>query len=504
MRRSNAANSAVVAVAVLSAVCFVALFEYPEDAYAEATYDITFDLNGGSINGQSSFVKTVGELNATGLPDASGSTIPSGKNAFVVWSESPTIYSKLYNAGDTAPPNVTTLYAVWGNYTATSGNVNVTGTGCYIINGATNLSVSVSASSAPLLVLNNSTLSGLTPKNSTNVTILLQNENQIDSMNIQGSNQTIRLSSASTGDVNIVSSSIWGISSFIVDGGNLQTDQISTGGSVILNGGTVNTGGIVQGSSVTINEGTVLSCDNIYTAGALVINGTVSSQGKVQGGSITINESTVLNCEEIYTAGALIINGTASSEEKTQGGSITVNGTLGAGSVYAGGEISINGNVAVTGNIQGSSITVEGGTFVADSTWPAPTITGSAVVVVGDEDIVETGWKYIEIVPGFDTDGITGMSVTFQIATGSEVQETTLLMPKFTDRINLDPSSYLSSDQIEIRYFLNGVEYISVGTAVSVSTPAPGYYTVGMAVGIPANMQYTEILCSGVELKVSE
>lgn len=79
MRRSNAANSAVVAVAILSAVCFVALFEYPEDAYAEATYDITFDLNGGSINGQSSFVKTVGELNATGLPDASGSTIPSGK-----------------------------------------------------------------------------------------------------------------------------------------------------------------------------------------------------------------------------------------------------------------------------------------------------------------------------------------------------------------------------------------------------------------------------------------
>ena len=245
MRRSNAAKSAVVAVAVLSAICFVALFEYPEDAYAAATDDITFDLNGGSINGQSSFVKTVGELNATGLPDASGSTIPSGKNAFVVWSESPTVYSKLYNAGDAAPPNVTTLYAVWGNYTATSGNINVTGTGCYIINGATNLSVSVSASSAPLLVLNNSTLSGLITKNSANVTILLQNENQIDSMNIEGSNQKIRLSSASTGDVNIVSSSIWGISSFIVDGGNLQTDQISTGGSVILNGGTVNTGGIV-------------------------------------------------------------------------------------------------------------------------------------------------------------------------------------------------------------------------------------------------------------------
>lgn len=89
MRRSNAAKSAVVAVAVLSAICFVALFEYPEDAYAAATDDITFDLNGGSINGQSSFVKTVGELNATGLPDASGSTIPSGKNAFVVRKAEP-------------------------------------------------------------------------------------------------------------------------------------------------------------------------------------------------------------------------------------------------------------------------------------------------------------------------------------------------------------------------------------------------------------------------------
>ncbi len=503
MSRYNVARSAVLAVAVLSAICFVALFEYPEDAYATATDDITFDMNGGSINGQSSFVKTVSELNTTGLPDASGSTIPSGKNAFVTWSESPTAYSKLYNPGDPAPPNVTTLYAVWGNYTPTSGNVNVTGTGCYIINGATNLSVSVSASSAPLLVLNDSTLSGLTPKNSTNITILLQNENRIDGMNIQGSNQTIRLSSASTGNVNIVSSSIWGVSSFIVDGGNLQIDRISTGGSVILNGGTISTGGIVQGSSVTINNGAVLSCNNIYTAGALIINGTVSSQGMVQGGSITINESTVLNCKEIYTAGALIINGTVSSEEKTQGGSITVNGTLGAESIYAGGEISINGNVAVTGNIQGSSITVEGGTVVAASTWPAPIITGSAVVVVGDEDIVETGWKYIEIVPGFDTYGITSMSVTFQLAVGSEVQETTLLLPEFTDRINLDPSSYLSSDQIEIRYFLNGVEYISVGTAVSVSAPAPGHYTVSISGGIPANMQYTEILCSGVELKAS-
>ncbi len=296
---------------------------------------------------------------------------------------------------------------------------------------------------------------------------------------------------------------VQGSSVTINEGAVLICDNIDITGALMISG-TVSSQGKVQGGSITINESTVLICDNIYTAGALIINGTVSSQGMVQGGSITINESTVLNCEEIYTAGALIINGTASSEGKTQGSSITVNGTLGAGSVYAGGEISINGNVAVTGNIQGSSITVEGGTFVADSTWPAPTITGSAVVVVGDEDIVEAGWKYIEIIPGFDTDGITDMSVTFQIATGSEVQETTLLMPKFTDRINLDPSSYLSSDQIEIRYFLNGVEYISVGTAVSVSTPAPGYYTVGMAGGIPANMQYTEILCSGVELKVSE
>ncbi len=538
MRRSNAAKSAVVAVAVLSAICFVALFEYPEDAYATATDDITFDLNGGSINGQSSFVKTVGELNATGLPDASGSTIPSGKNAFVVWSESPTVYSKLYNAGDAAPPNVTTLYAVWGNYTATSGNVNVTGTGCYIINGATNLSVSVSASSAPLLVLNNSTLSGLITKNSANVTILLQNENQIDNMNIQGSNQKIRLSSASTGDVNIVSNSIWSINSFIVDGGNLQIGQISTGGSVVLSGGTVNTGGIVQGSSVTINEGAIVYCQEIYTPGALIIDGTVHSQEMVQGGSITVNEGAIVYCQEIYTPGALIIDGTvhsqemvqggsitvnegaivycqeiytsselivdgtASSEEMVQGGSITVNGTLQSESIYTGGELTINGNVTVSGLIEGTII-VEGGTVVAGSTWPSPTITGNAVVVIGDEDIVRSGWKYIEIIPSFDTEGMSGISATLQIAMGSEIQNTTLSLPELTDRINLDPGSDLSSYQIEIRYFLDGVEYISVGTAVFISTPDPGHYTVGIGEGIPANLLYTTILCSTIGINIS-
>jgi cytoskeletal protein CcmA (bactofilin family) len=503
MKRSNIAMSAVLMVAVLSAAGFFALFDCSDDVDAMATGNITFNLNGGSINGQSSFVKTMDELNATGLPDVSGSIIPSGKDAFVVWSENPTVYSKLYNAGDPAPPNVTTLYAVWGKYTATSGNISVAGTGCYIINGATSLSVSAPASSAPLLVLNNSTLSSLTPKGSANVTILLHNENQISNMNIQGSNQTIRLSSASTGDVDIVSNSIWGISSFIVDGGNLQIEQISTGGSIVLNGGTVNTDGIIQGSSVEISESAVLNCKEIYTAGALIIDGTVSSQEKIQGGSITISESAVLNCEEIYTAGALIIDGTVSSQEKIQGGSITVNGTLEAGSIYTGGEISINGNVTVTGMIQGSPITVEGGTVVAGSTWPSPTITGCAVVVVGDLDIVRSGWKYIEIIPGFDTDGTTNMNVTFQLAVGSEIQEKTLSLPEFTDRINLDPSSDLSSNQIEVRYFLNGVEYISVGTAVSISDPAPGHYTVSLAEGIPADLQYTTIVCSAIEVKVS-
>lgn len=538
MNKSNVARSAVIAVTVLSAIGFVALFEFPEDAYGAATDNITFDLNGGSINGQSSFVKTMGELNATGLPDVSGSTVPSGKNAFVVWSESPTVYSKLYNPGDPAPPNVTTLYAVWGNYTATSGSINVTGTGCYIINGATNLSVSVSASSAPLLVLNNSTLSSLTPKNSTNVTILLHNENQIDSMNIQGSNQTIRLSSASTGDVNIVSNSIWGISSFIIDGGNLQIGQISTGGSVILNGGTVNTGGMVQGSSVkisegsivyckeiytpgaliidgtvysqemiqgssiTINEGSIVYCKEIYTSGTLIINGAVSSQEMIQGGSITINEGAIVYCNEIYTSSELIIDGTASSEENVQGGSITVNGTLESASIYTGGELTINGNVTVTGMIEGTII-VEGGTVVAGSTWPSPTITGNAVVVIGEVDIVRSGWKYIEIIPNFDTEGMSGISATFKVAVGSEIQDTTLLLPKLTDRINLDPGSDLSSNYVEIRYFLDGVEYISVGTAVFIPTPDSGHYTVGMGEGVPANLQYSTILCSEIEIKGS-
>ncbi|MGE4577276.1 MAG: hypothetical protein AB7D42_01945 [Candidatus Methanomethylophilaceae archaeon] len=442
------------------------------------------------------------ELNATGLPDASDSSIPSGKDAFVVWSESPTVYSKLYNAGDPAPPNVTTLYAVWGNYVATSGNINVTGTGCYIISGATNLSVSVSGSGAPLLVLNDSTLSSLKPKNSTNVTILLHNENQINSMNIQGSNQTIRLSSASTGDVNIVSNSIWGVSSFIVDGGNLQIEQISTSGSVILNGGTVNTGGIVQGSSVEVNEGAIVYCKEIYTSGALIINGTVHSQEKIQGSSITVNEGAIVYCKEIYTSGALIINGTVHSQENIQGSSITVNGTLESESIYTGGQLTINGNVTVTGLIQGTII-VEGGTVVAGSAWPSPTITGNSVVVIGDVDIVRSGWQYFEIIPSFDTDGISGISFKFQLAVGSEIQDTTLLLPELTDRINLDPNSNLSSDQIEIRYFLDGMEYISVGTAVLIPDPTPGHYTVSMGEGIPANVQYTTILCSTIGIKIS-
>jgi len=468
MSRSDKTKSAVVAIAVLSAIGFVALFEFPDDAYAAATGNITFDLNGGSIDGQSSFVKTMGELNATGLPGVSGSTVPSGKNAFVVWSESPTVYSKLYNPGDPAPPNVTTLYAVWGNYTATSGSINVTGTGCYIINGATNLSVSVSASSAPLLVLNNSTLSSLTPKNSTNVTILLHNENQIDSMNIQGSNQTIRLSSASTGDVNIVSNSIWGISSFIIDGGNLQIGQISTGGSVILNGGTVNTGGKVKGSSVEVNEGAVLNCGYIYTAGTVIIEGTVYSEGWVWGGSITIS------------------------------------GTLESGSIFTGGELTIDGNVTVVGNILGNPINIDGGTVVAGSTTPpSPNITGNAVVVIGGVDIVKSGWKYIEIVPSFNTGGISDISVTFKVAVGSETQYTTLSLPKLTDRINLSPGSVLLTDYIEVRYFLDGVEYISVGTAVFIPTTGSGYYTVDIGEGVPADLQYSTIQCSKVEVKVS-
>ncbi|MEA4978048.1 MAG: polymer-forming cytoskeletal protein [Methanomassiliicoccaceae archaeon] len=547
MSRSDKTKSAVVAIAVLSAIGFVALFEFPDDAYAAATGNITFDLNGGSIDGQSSFVKTMGELNATGLPGVSGSTIPSGKNAFVVWSESPTVYSKLYNPGDPAPPNVTKLYAVWGSYTATSGSINVTGTGCYIINGATNLSVSVSASSAPLLVLNNSTLSSLTPKNSTNVTILLHNENQIASMNIQGSNQTIRLSSASTGDVNIVSNSIWGISSFIIDGGNLQIGQISTGGSVILNGGTVNTGGKVKGSSVevnegavlhckeidiegtliikgtvysqgkiqgkpiTINEGAVLHCEYIYTAGTLIIEGTVDSQGQVQGSSITISERAVLECGNIYTAGTLIIEGTVYSEGMVQGSSITINGTLESGIIYTGGELTIDGNVTVAGNIQGSTIYIEGGTVVAGSATPSPTIDGNAVVVIGGVDIVkppESGWKYIKIVPSpsFTTGGISGISVTFKVTVGSETQytTTTLSLTKLNDRINLSPGSVLLTDCIEVRYFLDGVEYISVGTAVfTPTTGGSGYYTVTIGEGVPANLQYSTIQCSKVEVKVS-
>ncbi|MGI6493820.1 MAG: MBG domain-containing protein [Candidatus Methanomethylophilaceae archaeon] len=490
MSRGIVARSIVITVAILSVISFAALFEYTEDADAVATNDIIFDLNGGSIGGQSSFVKTVGELNATGLPDASGSVIPSGKDEFVVWSEHPTDYSKLYNAGDPAPPNVATLYAVWGKYTATSGSINITGTGCHILNGATGITVSGSGS-ASLLVLNNSTLNNLQLSSSANVTILLQNENQIGSISVGAS--TIRLSSASTGDIYINSSNIWGSSSFIVDGGNLDIDKISLGGPVILNGGIVNVRGALQGSSVTIKEGAVLYGNSIYTSGALEINGSVTVTGMTNAGSITIN-GTFSSDSNLYTGGKLTINGNVTIAGKTEAGSVSINGTFNSNSfVYTTGKITIDGDVTVAELIQSgsNSIIVEGGTVVAGSVYPSPTVTGSAVVVINGKDIVESGWKYIEIIPGFDTDGTSGINVTFQFILNSEIYDRTLSLPEFTSRINLDPNSDLSPNQIEIRYFRGGTEYVSMGTAVPVSTPAPGYYVVNMTEGVPVNAQYT-------------
>ncbi|MGE4211906.1 MAG: hypothetical protein AB7E75_00890 [Candidatus Methanomethylophilaceae archaeon] len=287
----------------------------------------------------------------------------------------------------------------------------------------------------------------------------------------------------------------------INEGAIVYCQEIYTPGALIIDG-TVHSQEMVQGGSITVNEGAIVYCQEIYTPGALIIDGTVHSQEMVQGGSITVNEGAIVYCQEIYTSSELIVDGTASSEEMVQGGSITVNGTLQSESIYTGGELTINGNVTVSGPIEGTII-VEGGTVVAGSTWPSPTITGNAVVVIGDEDIVRSGWKYIEIIPSFDTEGMSGISATLQIAVGSEIQNTTLSLPELTDRINLDPGSDLSSYQIEIRYFLDGVEYISVGTAVFISTPDPGHYTVGIGEGIPANLLYTTILCSTIGINIS-
>lgn len=467
MSRSDVVKYTVAIVAILSAVSLVALFEHSEDAYASSTNDITFDLNGGTLDGQGSFVKTAGELNATGLPDATGSTVPSGKDAFVVWSESSTTYSKLYNAGGTAPSDVTTLYAIWGTNTATSGEITLSGAGCYIISGATNLSVTVNGSPS-LLVINNSNLNTLELGNSADVTILLRGENQINELGIQGSGQTIRISSASTGSVNVVNSGVWHISSFIVDGGNLHMDKISTGGSIVINGGTVNIDGELQGhSSIKINEGAIVNCNSVYTEGQLDIDGTVHSDGEAYGKPVKIN------------------------------------GTLESGSIWAIGELVINGNVTVTNQLGSSgSITVEGGTIVAGTAWPTPNITGSAVVVIGDKDMVVEGWKYIEIIPDFGTDEAYDISVKFQLNLGSETEYRTLLLPGFTYRINLE--SELASTQIEVRYFLDGVEYISEGTAIFTSTPTPGHYTVNLGEGTPIDdTHYFTITCSGIGVKVT-
>ena len=77
MRKGIVARLTAIMIAVISLISFAALFDYAENLDATTTNDITFNLNGGSIDGQISFVVTASELNVTGLPDASGFTIPS-------------------------------------------------------------------------------------------------------------------------------------------------------------------------------------------------------------------------------------------------------------------------------------------------------------------------------------------------------------------------------------------------------------------------------------------
>jgi hypothetical protein len=138
-------------------------------------------------------VKTAGELNTTGLPDASGSTILP-KECVRRVERKPDRILKVVQSGEPAPSNVTTLYAVWGSYTSTSGSMSMNGTGCYIRKQCDGTFCFCIRIERPVACPQRFDPRSLTAKGSSNVTILLRNENQIGSMGIQGSNQTIRLS----------------------------------------------------------------------------------------------------------------------------------------------------------------------------------------------------------------------------------------------------------------------------------------------------------------------
>lgn len=449
--------------------------------------EITFDLNGGTLDGQGSFVRTEGSL-VTGLPDVDGAVLPSGKDEFVVWSASPTSYSHIYNVGDPVPPSVTTFYAVWGVNLSTTANVTISDAGCYIMAGGSGKNVTVSSAGA-LLVLDESVIGDLAV--SVDITLLLRYAEDIDGNEVKSQMnrftleswgsppmKNITVSQASTGTLNVTSSnSIWN-SNVRVDGGCLEVKEINIGGTIVVNG-TLKVTNEIYGSSVEINGS--VTCDYIESSGPVTISGSVQTDGKIQGSSIDIDGD--VTCGYIYSGGPVTISGYVEADGKLQGSTITITGTADVGSIYTGGALTIDGNVNVEGHMQGTPTNVTGGTVIANSAWPDPNVTGTAVVIVGGQDFVPAGSEYIMIVPlsGFDTSNISDVLAKFRLNVDGTVLDVVLWLPDITDKISLGPNTSLvaSGDGkywMEVLYILDGKEYVTTGEMIYQSSATPKYY----------------------------
>ncbi len=457
-------------------------------ADVDGVSQITFDLNGGTLNGQGFFIETEGSLE-TGFPDVSGAVLPSGKNEFVVWSTSPNSYSQIYNVGDPVPLGITTFYAVWGVNLSTAVNVTISDAGCYIMTGGSGRNVTINSAGA-LLVMERAVIGDLAV--SIDITILLRyaedtNGNEIKSQMNRFTlaswgnppTKNIVISKASTGTLNVTSGNdIWA-SNLRVDGGCLEVREINIGGTVVVNGTLKAVNQIYGGTGVEING--VAICDYIESNGPVTISGYVETNGKIQGSTIDISGD--VTCGYVESNGPVTISGYVEADGKLQGSTITITGTADVGSIYTGGALTIDGNVNVEGHMQGTPTNVTGGTVIANSAWPNPNVTGTAVVIVGGQDFVPAGSEYIMIVPlsGFDTSNISDVLAKFRLNVDGTVLDVVLWLPEITDKISLGPNTSLvaSGDGkywMEVLYVLDGKEYVTTGEMIYQSSATPKYY----------------------------
>ena len=382
---------------------------------------IIFDLNGGTINGNSTFVMTAEDLSG-GLPGVTGAVMPTGADEFVVWSTSLSNRENLYNPGDEAP-DVPRLYAIWGTKLSSPGNITIPGSGCYIIENTSNKTLDITSpnASGTLIVLRN--IDHIHISVNRNVTFIVQGTNTDNTFN-GWDNFRLEFSSASTGSISFNSS-------------------IYSGGPVVLRGNITTTGGI-QGSSVDI-DGNV-SASQIYSSGPVTINGNVSSTGQIIGSTVTL-EGTV-SAGNVHTAGDLVIDGNVTVDTFVWGGNINITGTLVADTLYAGGSLVID---------------------------------DFAVVKVVNGDVPSVGKYIVFVLPdGFVTEGVTNIIVQFKITGGGDSGSISVILPGFDDKINLGEGISVVQEnnqyKMDIYYMKDGTEWHSEGS-VGYTSGNPGYYT---------------------------